>query len=293
MLTSTIRLARRAAAGIAAALLIAAPAAAEPALWAIRDHDSTIYLFGTVHALKPDVAWRTDKISKALAESQELVVEVLGADDPAAMQPLVMKYGVDPARPLSTKISAQDKARLDAALKDLGAPPEAFEIMRPWLASLTVAVQPILKAGYDPTKGVEALLQQDAKATGKRVTALETLEQQLRFFADLPEPTEVALLKSTLDDVQEGPAALDRMVAAWNAGDTQTLEALFVGDMRRDYPELYKVIIAGRNAAWADELKAKLAGSGVSFVAVGAGHLVGPDSVQAELARRGVRAERR
>lgn len=290
MLTSTTR---RILAGLAFLLLAALPAAAEPPLWAIKDADSTIYLFGTVHALKPDIAWRTDKVAKALAESQELVIEVTGADDPAAMQPLVMKYGIDPARPLSSKISAEDKARLDVALKDLGAPPEAFEVMRPWLVSLTVAVQPILKAGYDPTKGVEATLQADAKAAGKKIAALETLEQQLRFFADLPEKTEVALLKSTLDDVKEGPAGLDKMVAAWNAGDTAQLEKLFVGDMRRDYPELYQVIIAGRNAAWADELKQKLAGSGVSFVAVGAGHLVGPDSVQAELAKRGVKVERR
>ena len=81
------------------------------------------------------------------------------------------------------------------------------------------------------------------------------------------------------------------MGAAWQAGDQRALEEAFVGDMRRDYPELYKVLIADRNAAWADELKQKLAGSGVSFVAVGAGHLVGPDSVQAELEKLGIKAE--
>jgi uncharacterized protein len=273
-------------------LLAATPAAAEPALWAIKDHDSTIYLFGTVHALKPDVQWRSAKIAKALGQSGELVVEVVGADDPAAMQPLIMKYGIDTSAPLSSKISAADKVRLVAALKEMGAAIETVEPLRPWLASVTVAMQPVLKAGYDPTKGVEALLTADAKAAGKPIASLETLEQQLRFFADLSTPTEVALLSSTLDDVAEGPALLDRMVASWSAGDVKGLEEIFVGDMRKDYPELYRVIIAQRNAAWADELKQKLAGSGVSFVAVGAGHLVGPDSVQAELAKRGVKAER-
>lgn len=288
------RLARALFAGLAALFFVgASPAAAEPALWSIKDKDSTIYLFGTVHALKPEVVWRSDKIAKALADSRELVVEVTGADDPAAMQPLIMKYGVDVSAPLSTKITAADKARVAVAVKDLGAPPEAFEMMRPWLVSVTIAVQPMLKAGYDPTKGVEALLTADAKAAGKPVGALETLEQQLRFFADLPTATEVALLKSTLDDVEGGPAVFDRMVTAWAAGDVKALEDEFVGDMRRDYPELYKVLIVNRNAAWAAELKQKLAGSGVSFVAVGAGHLVGPDSVQAELAKLGIKAERR
>lgn len=294
MLTSLARTARRAAGALAGLLLVAAtPAVAEPALWSIGDHDSTIYIFGTVHALKPDMPWRSDKVAKALADSKELVIEVTGADDPAAMQPLIMRYGIDTSAPLSSKISAEDKARLARAVESLGVPAQAVEVMRPWLVAVTVAVAPMLKAGYDPTKGVEALLTADAKAAGKPVGALETLEQQLRFFADLPTATEIALLKSTLDEVDEGPAAFDKLVAAWQAGDQKTLEDAFVGDMRRDYPELYKVLIANRNAAWADALKAKLAGSGVSFVAVGAGHLVGPDSVQAELARRGVRAERR
>ncbi|HEY8571783.1 TraB/GumN family protein [Phenylobacterium sp.] len=291
MLSSTTRFLRRALAALV--LLAATPAAAEPALWAIKDADSTIYIFGTVHALKPDVAWRSEKVTKALAESKELVIEVVGADDPAVMQPLIVKYGLDPSAPLSRKISAQDKARLTKALAEMGAPPEAVEPMRPWLAAITVALQPILKAGYDPTKGAEAILTAEAKAAGKVVGSLETPEQQLRFFADLPTTVEVALLKSTLDDVDEGPALLDQMVASWTAGDQKGLEEAFVGDMRREYPELYAALIAGRNAVWARQLKQKLAGSGVSFVAVGAGHLVGPESVQAELAKLGVKAERR
>jgi len=294
MLTPMIRFTRRAVLALAAVGLVAAsPAAAEPALWAIKDHDSTIYLFGTVHALKPDVRWRTDKVGKALAESRELVVEVVGADDVAAMQPLVAKYGLDPASPLSRKLGEKDFARVAEAAKAAGVPAQALEPMRPWLVSVTLAIVPLLQAGYDPAKGVEALLTADAKAAGKLVGGLETLEQQVRFFADLPQPVEVGMLRSTLDDVAEGPAMLDRLVAAWSAGDQKGLEEAFIGDMRAKYPEVYKVLIAQRNADWARQLKAKLAGSGVSFVAVGSGHLVGPDSVQAELAKLGVKTERR
>jgi uncharacterized protein YbaP (TraB family) len=165
--------------------------------------------------------------------------------------------------------------------------------MRPWLVSVTLSVLPMIQAGYDPSKGVESLLQADAKAAGKPVNGLETLEQQIRFFADLPQPVEVGLLRSTLDDVSEGPAQLDKLVDAWSSGDQARLESAFLGEMKGKYPEVYKVIIAQRNADWARQLKAKLDGKGVAFVAVGAGHLVGPDSVQAELAKLGVKAERR
>lgn len=293
MLSSLTRGVRRlAAAATALTLAAAAPAAAEPALWALKDADSTIYLFGTVHVLKPGTEWRSAKVAAALAESGELVLEVLGADDAAAVQPLIARYGVDPGASLSAKLSNADRPRLAAAAKSLGLPDGAMEPMRPWLAALTLAVLPMVQAGYDAKSGVETVLTAEAKAGGKTLGALETLEQQLRFFADMPQAVEVDLLSATLDDVAEGPAQLDRMVAAWAAGDQAALEREFVEETRRDYPHMYRLVVVQRNEDWARQLEAKLQGSGVSFVAVGAGHLVGPDSVQAQLGKRGLKVER-
>ncbi len=82
------------------------------------------------------------------------------------------------------------------------------------------------------------------------------------------------------------------MVAAWEAGDLKTLQHMFVDELKAKYPDLYETLDAARNRAFADKLKAKLQGSGVSFVALGAGHFVGPDGIIAELAKRGVKAER-
>ncbi|MCR5878700.1 TraB/GumN family protein [Phenylobacterium sp. J367] len=290
MLSSLYRVVRRlAAAATAVALVAASPAAAEPALWTIRDHDSTIYLFGTVHVLRPGTEWRSAKVAKAMADSRELTIEVLDADNVAAAQPLIARLGLDPQRPLSGKLPEPDRPRLAAAAKAMGLPEGALEPMRPWLAALTLAVTPMIQAGYDPKSGVETVLTAEAKAAGKPITALETLEQQLRFFADMPNDVEVDLLRATLDDVADGPAQLDRMVTAWAAGDLVNLEKEFVEETRRDYPHMYATVVVGRNEDWARQLKAKLEGSGVSFVAVGAGHLVGPDSVQAQLEKLGVR----
>jgi uncharacterized protein YbaP (TraB family) len=46
-------------------------------MWVVRDHDSTIYLIGTVHVLRPDMVWNSEKVMKALGESTELWVEVV------------------------------------------------------------------------------------------------------------------------------------------------------------------------------------------------------------------------
>lgn len=294
MLRTLSKTARRLLVGVASiiALGAAAPAMAEPALWAIKDKDSTIYLFGTIHVLKPDTQWRSPAIDKALKDSGDLTIEVLGAEDPAVMQPLVLKYGVDQATPLSKKLSPEDYKRIQVLAQGAGVPPQALEVMRPWLASISLAMLPIMKAGYDPRSGVEQVVQAQMKAAGKPATSLETAEQQIRFFADMAPKVEVEMLKSTLDDAEEGPGKIDKMVTAWAAGDTKELETEFVTEMKADYADVYEVLLTDRNIAWSKQLKTKLAGSGVSFVAVGAGHLVGPDSVQAQLAKLGIKAER-
>lgn len=288
ILLSALR--RGALALVAFAAMGAAPAFAEPALWVIKDSDSTVYLFGTVHVLKPQTQWRSARIAKAFAAADDVVMEIQQPDNPAAMQPLMMRYGLDRAAPLSSKLSPETYRKLQAAAQGMGLPAQAIEPMRPWLAALTVSLTPLLQAGYDPESGVEKLLTAEAKAAGKPVSAFETAEQQVRFFADMTPDQERALLESTLADVEEGPGKVDALVAAWAAGDQRELNRQMVDEMRRDYPALYRLLLVDRNRDWAAQLKTKLAGSGVSFVAVGAGHLTGPDSLQVALARLGIEA---
>lgn len=294
MFSKINRSTRRLFAGVVSvfALGFAGGALAEPALWAIKDKDSTIYLFGTVHVLKPDTQWRSAKIDKALADSGDLTLELVGADDPAVMQPLVMRYGLDQANKLSAKIGPEDFKRASELGQSAGMPPQALEMMRPWLAAVSLAMAPMIKAGYDPKSGVEGVLTREIKAANKPVGGLETPEQQIRFFADLPTATEVEFLKSSLKDAEGGAAKLDKMVDAWASGDVAVLEAQFISEMKTQYPDLYELLLVKRNVDWANQLKTKLAGSGVSFVAVGSGHLVGAESVQAQLAKLGIKAER-
>jgi uncharacterized protein YbaP (TraB family) len=286
-----LKAARRATLALIALLAVGAgPALAQPSLWAIKDEDSTIYLFGTVHVLKPETQWRSAKITKAFTEADDLVLEIADSDS-KAMQPLMLRYGVDHATPLSRKLSPESYAKLRTAAQGMGLSPALIDIMRPWMAALTVSLTPLLQAGYDPESGVEKLLTTDARTAGKPISALETAEQQVRFFADMTPDQERELLESTLADIDEGPAKVDAMVVAWAAGDQAEIERQMVDEMQRDYPDVYQLLLVARNKDWAGQLKTKLAGSGVSFVAVGAGHLAGPDSVQAQLAKLGIKAE--
>lgn len=288
-------LARSVAAVSAAAATFAAPfsASAMPALWkAVGPTGGAVYLFGTVHVLRPDVKWRSPELEKAFSQSSVLWEEIDDADDPQAMQPLMLKYGVDPTHPLSSKIGDAGEKRLATVGAAYGVIPAQIEPLRPWLAGVTFTMLPLVKAGYDPKSGVDVKLKADAAEAKKPLRAFETAEEQIRFFADLPQDREVQFLMSTLDDVEKGPAQFDKLVDAWAAGDVKQLEALTNAEMREKYPDLYRILLVDRNLNMARQIKAQLDSGATVFVAVGAAHLVGPDSVQADLEKMGVKVVR-
>lgn len=130
------------------------------------------------------------------------------------------------------------------------------------------------------------------KASGKPIGAFETAEEQIRFFADLSPKLQMDLLHNSLDDYAKGPAQIKALITAWQAGNVAAIAKIVNLDMRRHYPELYKVLLADRNVAWAKQIEALLKQQGTFFVAVGAGHLAGPDSVQVQLRKLDIETER-
>lgn len=273
-----------------------APAAAptqdaDPALWVVKDDDTTIYLFGTVHVLKPGLSWFDEAVKTAFDKSDELVLEMV-EPDPQTMQGLVMRMALDTNGPaLSEKLPADKRDAFAKAATDVGIPSAAMDRFDPWFAAVTLTVAGLPKLGYDPESGAERVLSAAAKSAGKKVIGLETPEQQLGYFDALPEPLQVKFLVSTIDDFPKMGSELEKMVTSWSTGNPTALaEAMNEG--MRDTPEVAKVLLADRNIRWADWIAQRLDKPGTVFVAVGAGHLAGADSVQVQLDKRKLTATR-
>jgi uncharacterized protein YbaP (TraB family) len=268
---------------------------AAPAMWKVQGAHQTVYLFGTVHVMKPDVHWQTAKVTEAFKKSDTLYVEVADMDDVAKLQPMVMELGMDPAHPLSSVISKEDVAALDTAVKSMGLPGEAaIEPMKPWLVYVTLSMLPILKAGYDPKSGIDLRLTGDAKGASKPVKGFETAAQQMHYFADFSMTEQVALLHQELLDLPKSEAQTEETIGAWERGDVDKIADMENGEFKTKYPELYKKLVVERNARFADELATLLKSDkpGTAFVAIGAAHLAGSDSVQHDLEVRGFKAVR-
>ncbi len=205
----------------------------------------------------------------------------------------MLRYGVDVAHPLSSLLNPSEQLRLTIAANKAGVPGgvQALNVMRPWLAALTLATAPLLKAGLDPEHGVDKQLKAQMAGAGKQVLGLETAEQQIRFLADMPPSVELAFLHSSIRDVDKGPIELTQLIDAWKNGDVATIARLEDEDLRQTEPKLYQRLLVQRNEAWAKKIAAMLQQPGTIFIAVGAAHLAGPDSVQAQLKALGVAAE--
>ena len=264
---------------------------ADPALWLVKDADTNVYLFGTFHALRPGQTWFDEGVRAAYQRSGEVVLEIVEPDT-ATMQGLVARYGVDAdGPPLRQKLSAATRAKYEAAMRANGLPVEAFDQFHPWYAALTLSVVPLLKAGWDANSGAEKVISAQARTDGKTVGQLETAEQQLGMFAGLPEPQQIAYLEEVLNNEGSIVGELDRMAQLWAAGDHERLGAM-MNEALRATPELGKILLANRNARWAQWIDDRMDRPGTVFVAVGAGHLAGADSVQRMLTARNLTATR-
>lgn len=264
---------------------------ADPALWVVKDKDTTIYLFGTIHVLKPGMTWFDEAVKTAFDRSQQVVLELV-MPDPATMQGLVMANGVARDGPtLTEQIPADKRAAYTKAVTDLGLPANAFDRFKPWLAATNLSIAPLSKLGYDAANGPEQVITAAAKAAGKPVIGLETAEQQLGYFGSLSAKAQMEFLGSTIDELPKLETTMATMVAEWANGDPEAL-AKDMNDSLKDSPEVAKVLLVDRNKHWANWVATRMKTPGTVFVAVGAGHLAGKDSVQAQLAKLGVKAER-
>lgn len=167
-----------------------------------------------------------------------------------------------------------------------------LEPLKPWLAALTVSLSPILKAGFDPNSGVELELKPEFVKANKPVKGFETAEQQIHYFADMSDKAQVDYLISEIDDLDTAVDKFKKMVAAWYAGDLAAMDQLNNAEFRDKYPDLFQTLVVKRNQNFTAQIETMVKGDGVSFVAIGAGHMVGKDGVPAMLEKEGYKVVR-
>ncbi|CAN5395069.1 TraB/GumN family protein [soil metagenome] len=270
----------------------AATSKVRPALWKISDADTTIYLFGTIHLLPKGLAWESPKIDRAIRASDTLILETILDPDPAKTGAIMVKLGVSPnLPPLMDRVPADKRASLQKVVDKSGVPLAALDKFETWAAALTLASAGLQELDASSEYGAEKVLTARFAAVHKPVTGLETPTEQLGYFDTLPEAAQRTFLVSIADDQSDSKAEFTRMIKAWSAGDVKQIALTFDDELKQS-PELSEALLRRRNANWATWIQTRMAKPGTVFMAVGAGHLAGPESVEAMLAARGIKAVR-
>jgi uncharacterized protein YbaP (TraB family) len=254
-------------------------------LWKVADADTTIYLFGTVHALPKDVDWYRGPIAAALTAAQVLVTEIPPGEltTPAVQQAFLTKAQLPAGQSLRGLLTAEQRATYEAALAKFGLPVAAFDKVEPWFAAMTLSALPLLKGGYSMEAGVESAI--GRRAGTKARAALETVDGQLRLFDEMPMAVQTAYLVRVAGQLGGVVRSMNDMVAAWAKGDAEGLAKLMNEEL--DDPALADRLLYARNRNWAQWVAKRLDEPGTVFVAVGAGHLAGTRSVQDYLGQSG------
>ena len=274
----------------------AAPAAApqvdaDPAMWVVRDDDTTIYLFGTFHLLDSR-PWFNDEVKTAFDQSDELVLEAVLPENQADLVPLITRYAVDPnGRRLSQRLTTEQNAALSQALSAMGVPATALDNYEPWFASMSMVSIAAMRLGISPENGAEAILSKAARDRSIPVSELEGFEFQMKLFDELPEEQQLAQLRQTIDLLDQLDEGMAPMLAAWSTGNVEQLVELMKEHQAQDR-SLHDILFLNRNRNWAQWVDDRLDRPGTVFVAVGAGHLAGSDSVQTLLSQRGIASQR-
>jgi len=261
-------------------------------LWKVQGSENAVYILGSIHLLKRDSAALKPIVQEVFSKSKRLVLEIdLLNEGPAKFQQLVMQKGVNlDGKLLASQLSPETYALTARRADELGVDLKLLAPLKPWVVALTMVVMQLQKLGYDPSLGIDHQLAQRAKQANKPVAGLETAEFQMDIFNQLTLAQQEMFLRQSLLEMDLLAEAVEDMVGAWNSGDVERAEKLFLASLRT-FPELKEQVLDRRNRRWLPQLEQFLKQSDDILVVVGTAHLLGAQGIIELLKQRGYKLE--
>jgi uncharacterized protein YbaP (TraB family) len=163
----------------------------------------------------------------------------------------------------------------------------AYRDFKPWAVVTLLSVPPAKSGEF-----LDMRLYRTALDNHKRMQGLETMQEQLAIFDQLNACDQVALLRETLDALDQLPTLIESLTLAYLARDLGALmeksQAYLAGGDPRLEALFWEAAVDSRNRRMIERI-APLVDEGGWFIAVGALHLPGPGGILNLLERRGYR----
>lgn len=256
-------------------------------LWKVESKTNTIYLVGSIHAARKELYPLPRVINQAFEKSDVLVTEVpmdaasLLAGGTKMIQAATLPMGDT----LDKHLDKETRKLLAEYSKKSKFPVAGLQRFRPWLAGMMIMQLEMPRHGYSAQHGIDQHFVNRARKKKMPMKGLETYDDQISIFANLPEKKQLKFLKETLKETGKLGAMLDGMFSAWKRGDVKKLDELALKDLRKDDDKaLYQGLIVKRNNAWMKTIVKWLKGPKKTyFIVVGSGHLLGKEGLVEQL----------
>lgn len=252
------------------------------------------YLYGTMHSTDPAILTLPAPVAEAFARTSSLTLEMVM--DAQVRQKLGQAMALTDGRTLDGIIGPERFAAAVAIGAQYDLPPQAIRLFEPWAAMTLFSLTPEEfrrnAAGIHP---LDHSLQVEARRRGKTVYGLESVEEQIAVFADIPEADQIALLDTVLRDHPRIEEWFAVMKSAYLAGDIATIYGIMskqaVGIDPAIAASFKDRLIVARNHRMAERMTGLL-DAGNAFIAVGALHLPGDEGILRLLELEGRRVKR-
>ena len=259
-------------------------------MWKVEKGGTTLYLLGSIHALKNEAYPLPPAIESAFKEVGVVVFEIDLDDMTTAAIKMMSAGALEKGNTLEAVVGPEVWSDFENHVGELGFNPALYQGMKPWMAALTLAAFELTKHGYFATAGLDTYFSQRAEESGKKRLALETAEFQVSLFADLSPEQSLTFLRYTLEDLDTMIPELDQMYLDWRAGRVEQIEKALLEGFE-EFPEVFEKMMVERNHAWMPQIEKLLNGDQDAMVIVGSAHLVGHEGVVNLLQEKGYTVE--
>ena len=248
---------------------------AAPALYKVEKNGTSSYLFGTVHVGDASMKGLPEKVTKAIDQSEQVVVEV----DISKLTPLQMQQRSMPfmmlkdGKTLQTELSKQNYSKLKDYFSKKSIDIAMFNGLKPWAVMVTMMQIEFQNAGFSDQTGIDKQVLAYAKDHNIKIGELETLEQQLQMFDGMALLSN-EMIEETFEQLADINTYFIKLVNAWKNGDMDTLTEYYnMSFDESNYGEISEqVMLVNRNDKWVEQLVPRLTKEKL-FIAVGALHL--------------------
>lgn len=256
-------------------------------LWKVTSDNSTVYLLGSVHVLKPSDYPLSNSIDHAFTSSDTVVFELDIAESTSeAATKLIVDYSsYKDDTTLKASLTPETYARLEKALSKRGLNIKNANKLKPWAVGTMLTVEELQRLGFMPAYGVDMQYYTKSLVAGKNIMALEPLEYQLEVFNSMSSVDQDAFVRQSLKEIEGMESEFPDMVKAWKSGNVKGLQKLL--EPCEEFKQTCEMIITQRNLNWLPKVENLLKSKGTSLVIVGAAHMVGDDGLVSLLKKKG------